>query len=199
MNFNERKYSNCHITKQTNCQEIFSYLIILLTFVSTFFLPSILYSAEAEENELVLAYLERFTRFIENNDHPEFDNSNQPFKLCVIGDNIFGEKIFEVFKQQKIKGRKVELQFVNNLEDINNANLLFITKTDKEKLAEIIKYANINGILTTSYTKGYARYGVHINLYMLEKKLKFEINNTSAKSAGFRISHLLLNYARIIE
>lgn len=158
-----------------------------------------LYCTEAEENDLVLAYLERFTRFIENEKHSDFENPNKPFTICVVGNNIFGEKIFEVYKQQKIKGRTVELQFVTKIEDINKPNLLFITKSAKGELKDIVNYANKNGILTTSYSNGFARSGVHINLYMQEKKLKFEINNISAKSAGFRISHLLLIYARIIE
>ena len=69
----------------------------------------------------------------------------------------------------------------------------------ENEIKKIIEYTNQRGILTTSYSPGFAGEGVHINIFKQNKRLRFEINLKSANSAGFSISHLLLSNAIIIE
>lgn len=174
-----------------------TFIIITLALVTL--IPSNALSQEYDENTLVIAFLERFTRFIENKTFPEFDDTKQDFKLYYIGTNTFGNKFDEIFKKQKIKNRRVKVVYVNHIEDIVDANMIFIANSHDKEVENIVKFANKRGILTTSYSKGFAKRGVHINLYMQDQKLKFEINHYSAKEAGFHISHLLLSKARIIK
>lgn len=163
------------------------------------FIPYPTISQESDENTLVIAYLERFTRFIENQSNTQFGDKNKDFNLYYYGNNTFGNRFEEIFATQKIKNRKVNILFVDKIEDLKDAHMVFIAKSAEKDLVQIIEYANSKGILTTSYSKGFAKRGVHINLYMQDLKLKFEINHNSAKKAGFHISHLLLSKARIIE
>ena len=173
------------------CLIVFVLIIILI--------PSNLSNNEVDENDLVIAYLERFTRFIVNEQHPEFDDKDNTFNICVFGDNIFGERIGEAYKLQKVKNRVVKVSFAQKTEDIKDANLIFISLTSKSKIKKIIEFANQRGILTTSYSSGFAAEGVHINIFKQNKRLRFEINLKSANSAGFSISHLLLSNAIIVE
>jgi len=41
--------------------------------------------------------------------------------------------------------------------------------------------------------------GVHINFYIEDEKLKFEINDKTINSAGFKVSYLLLQNTRLIN
>ncbi|MCO5251988.1 MAG: YfiR family protein [Candidatus Kapabacteria bacterium] len=175
-----------------------NYLIVIAYFL-LLFIPNLSKSQESDENSLVIAYLERFTRFIENHSFTQFDDKNKDFNLYYYGNNTFGKRFEEIFATQKIKNRKVNIRFVNKIEELQDANMIFISKSAEKDLDKIVEYANRNGILTTSYSTGFAKRGVHINLYMQDMKLKFEINHNSAKKAGFHISHLLLSKARIIE
>jgi len=40
---------------------------------------------------------------------------------------------------------------------------------------------------------------VHINFYLEDEKLKFEINEKSLASGGFKVSYLLMQNTRIIQ
>jgi hypothetical protein len=161
--------------------------------------PFIIKAQEVDENTMVVVYLERFTRFIENKMHPEFDNPELDFNLYIIGKNIYSNSFETIFKEQKIKNRKVNIRFVSRIEELEGANMVFISKSCDKDLEKIVAYTANKGILTTSYSTGFSGRGVNINLYMQDQKLKFEINQNSAKVAGFHISHLLLSKARIID
>lgn len=175
-----------------------NYLVIIAFFL-LLFIPNHAISQESDESTLVIAYLERFTRFIENQSNAQFDDKAKGFNLYYYGNNTFGNRFEEIFATQKIKNRKVNIRFVDKIEELKDAHMVFIAKSAERDLDKIVEYANKNGILTTSYSNGFAKRGVHINLYMQDLKLKFEINHISAKKGGFNISHLLLSKARIIE
>ncbi len=167
--------------------------------IAIFFLPAILIQNEVDENDLVIAYLERVTRFISNDKFPEFDNQSLPFNVCIYGKNTFGNDLEEAYKTQKIKNRTVKIYYVDNIEEIKNANLVYINTSSKSEVKSIVDYANQKGILTISYSKGFTEKGVHINLYNKDNRLRFEVNLKSAQAAGFSISHLLLSNAKIVE
>jgi len=180
----------------------FSYINLLkisIMYIIIFILPTNLINQEPDESAFIAAYLERFTRFIENKSHPSFDNSAQDFHFYIYGNSTITKKFESIFQSQKIKSRNVKIKFINKIDEISNANMLFITKSGEKDLDKIISAAANSGILTTSYSTGFAKKGVHINLFMQDQKLKFEINNNSARQAGFNISHLLLSKAIIIE
>lgn len=167
--------------------------------LAIFFMPAILLQNEVDENDLVIAYLERFTRFISNDKFPDFDNNDIPFNIYVYGKNPFGRNLDDAYKNQKIKNRIVQIQYVDNIEKIKNANLIYINVTSKREIEKLVEFANQMGILTISYSKGFAEKGIHINLYQKDNRLKFEINLKSAQAAGFSISHLLLSNSKIVE
>lgn len=171
----------------------------ICTSIVIFFIPALLLPNEVDENDLVIAYLERFTRFISNDKFPEFDNPSLPFNIYVYGKNTFGNDLVDAYKTQKIKNRAVKISYVDNIESIKNANLIYINISSISEITTIVDYANHKGILTISYSKGFAEKGVHINLYNKDNRLRFEVNLKSAQAAGFSISHLLLSNAKLVE
>lgn len=190
--------------QRLDLNRIISYLnrtsvLILLLFLFFLFFPTNLYQNDVDEKDLIIAYIERFTRFITNDVYPEFDNQNLPFNIYVYGENTFGNGLENAYNKQKIKNRTVKIFYVDKIENIKNANLIYINTSSKSELQKLIDFANQKGILTISYTKGNADKGVHINLYKKDNRLRFEINLKSSQSAGFIISHLLLSNAKIVE
>lgn len=176
-----------------------SILLFNLLVISIFFIPNNLYQVEVDENDLLIAYIERFTRFINNDKFPEFDNEKLPFNVYIFGKNRFGDKLEQAYKKQKIKNRSVQIFYTDNIESIKNANIIYLNSNTTEDIQKIIEHCNNHGILTISYEKGFGEKGIHINLFKKDNRLRFEINLKSAQNAGFKISHLLLSNAKIVE
>lgn len=154
-----------------------------------------MFSQSDDEDILIGAYIERFTRFIE---YP-VSNKNEDFKLYITGNSDLLSTFQQVFSTQKILGKNVKVYFSNNLNDLKNANLIYITGKESSNLGELIDLANSKSILLVSYAKGFAERGIHINIYKQNRMLRFEININSIKKAGFSVSHLLLSKAKVIE
>lgn len=181
-------------------QHLLKKFLILLSFSIVLYCSG--YSClaqESNENLLVSAYIERFTRFIENKKHSDFDNPDKEINFYIIGNGKFNKDFESIFATQKIKNKKVNIKIISKPEEIIAANLVFVNKTAEKYLDQIVEFAQKQGILTISYSTGFAGKGIHINLFMLDSKLKFEINNNSAREAGFNISHLLLTKSVIVE
>ena len=82
---------------------------------------------------------------------------------------------------------------------VDGCNLVYIGKTDDSTLARLIAALKSKPVLTVSDTRGFAQKGVHINMFVQQERIRFEINHKSAVASGLKISHLLLKLARIVE
>lgn len=156
---------------------------------------------QSKQNEYLLksVFMERFTRFVQWPETFIKKNKDQHFIIGVIGPNPFDDILQTVFSRQPIKGKPVEIRLLNNLSDIPECHMLFIGKTDPQSLSNIVNYSRNFPVLTVSDNNGYASRGVHINMYVENEQIRFEINNESASASNLKISYLLLKLARIVE
>ena len=169
------------------------FTVILLLFLSS--LPAI---AQYNENVIKAAYIERITRFVEwpaKNSHLIGDL----FVIGVYNEDDFYNTLIEVFKDKLIKEHKVKIISVNSPEQLNSCNLCYISQKAKPLISTFIVRANSSGVLLISGTDGFCKAGVHINFYIEDEKLKFEINEKSLISSGFKVSYLLMQNTRIIQ
>lgn len=167
--------------------------VILLLFLSC--LPAI---AQYNENVTKAAYIERITRFVE---WPAKDShlANDQFVIGVYYEDEFYNTLIEVFKDKSIKEHKVKIITVNSPEQLNGCNLCYISQKAKPSISDFLVRASTSGVLLISGTNGFCKAGVHINFYIEDEKLKFEINEKSLISAGFKVSYLLMQNTRIIR
>ncbi len=153
------------------------------------------------EDVLKAAYIERMTRFIEwgGTASKEMDNLVEPFVIGVYNDKYFADQLKEIYKTQKFKQKNVVIKRCSSFEDLEGIHLLYISASIDDKLEKLINKIETKPILTISQSAGFAKRGVHINLYLSEEHLRFEINEKAMKTAGFKVSHLLLGQAKIIN
>lgn len=162
------------------------------------FLP---FSVFAQQSEYTIkaVFLEHFTRFIEWPEPLETADTSQPFYVAVIGENPFGSILDQIYSEQKIKNRRVEILHFVTPDDITDCHILFISSTNKEILSEILERTRDKPILTVSDTEGFAENGVLINFYLSGNRIKFEINEKAVHESGLIVSYRLLSLARIVE
>jgi len=168
-------------------------------------------SAQSREYQIKAAFLYNFTKFV---DWPEekMPDSNEPIIIGVIGKDPFGDA-FEPIKDKPVKGKSVIVKRFKGLEEleksserhpqieaIRKCHLLFICRSEKQKLKETIDLVKDHSVLTVADSEGFLESGGIINFVMEEKKVCFEINVTAAKRAKLEIRSQLLKLAkRIVE
>ena len=117
----------------------------------------------------------------------------------MLGQNPFGDILENIYKNKKIKDKKVKIVYVKKLQQLPECQILFISKTDSEKLQKILDDLKGKPILTISDTEGFAQAGCFINYYLNENKLRFEINQKAMQNAGFTIDYRLLRVSKILN
>jgi len=167
--------------------------IFLITLIS---IPLFSLKAQVSYNDVKAVFMERFTRFI---DWPANQSTDDTFIIMVIDDKNFYNTLSNIHKQLKIKNRNVQIKHITNYQSIDTCQMLFIGSNMKDDLENILKISQEKNILTVSDTKGFAQKGTHINFYLKENQVRFEMNEESLKQADFTVSYLLLNVAKIVR
>jgi hypothetical protein len=178
---------------------------LLLCLLFSFFASSHFDRVNAEElsspeYSIKAAFLLNFGKFIE---WPPPPSGASPafLDICILGKNPFGDALNSI-SEQAIQSRKVKVSSVNSVKDIHmiqNCDILFISRSEKEKVPEILRITDGYPILTVADQNGLAKLGVIINLITIDDKVRFEINLRSAKKAGFKLSSQLLKLATEIS
>lgn len=163
-------------------------LFLFLLFVSSTY-------AQVSEYEYKAAFIERFTRFVEWPNEIESDT----FKIVVLGKNPFNSSLDDLFTGTRIKKQNVQLIYTDEIEDLTNVNLVFISSSEKRRLKEILIALSKNPILIISDSKGFCKMGVHINMYVDDNYVRYEINQKTIEKSGIKVSSLLFASAKIVN
>lgn len=151
--------------------------------------------AQVSEYEYKAAFIERFTRFIEWPGGIE----NDTFKIAIIGSNPFKTTLDDLFANLKIKNKNVEIIYTNNMEELTDVNLVYIAASEKKRVNEILAFTDKYSILTIGDSKGFCAKGVHINMYIVDNNIRYEINQGAIEKSNLKVSSLLLASAKIVK
>jgi YfiR/HmsC-like len=155
--------------------------------------------AQDFEYKVKAEFLERFTRFIDWPADDVLNNSDEPFCICVTGKDPFGGYLNEMASQVKIKGKPVEIHEINQLvTELPKCQILFIARSEKDHLGDILKLTQDKAILTVGDTTGFAEDGVLVNFYNSGNYIRFEVNIDRAEKSKLKFSSRLLKLARLI-
>lgn len=155
--------------------------------------------SQAHEYDVKAALLEKFALFVEWPDKSGMDDKSKPFIISVIGDNPFGSLLESTYKNRKIKGKNVKINYIEEIHEIDGTDILFISASEKTEILNIISYTNDKPILTIGDTKDYYDKGVILNLFKRKNKINFILNKEAAKNSKLYISYLLTNLSEVIN
>lgn len=162
-----------------------------------------------DEYAVKAAFLELVSNYIEWPGEQDMNSKTKSFVIAVIGENPFviskkvknttGDWLTTLYETQKIKDRKVEIRFISEIEDIQGCHILFVSRSMKKKLPEIVEAARQKPILTVADTEGFAKNGIYINLYIEDNKTKYEINRTGLKSSPLNVNYRLFEWGKQVN
>jgi len=146
------------------------------------------------EYEVEAAYLSNFAKFI---DWPARAASapNDPFYVCVLGQDPFGPLLESALKGESINGAPMAARRVAAPEDAANCRVLFMNASKDAQLGNILSALGTSAILTVSDMPGFTRGGGMIQFVIDGNRVRFEINLAAAKRAGLNLSSQLLKLA----
>ncbi len=130
-----------------------------------------------------------------------FSQADSPIVIGILGTDPFGTSIDRVVENKKLDGRNLivkRLRWSKDLKDLTECNILFISSSEKEHVADVINMVKWLPILTIGETPGFAARGGIINLTLEDNKVRFEVNIGAAKQANLNISSRLLALAKIV-
>ena len=83
--------------------------------------------------------------------------------------------------------------------EATGCNILFVSRSEPASVGEIVGALAGSPVLLVGEQDRFARKGGMINFIEVDKKVRFEINESDAKRAGLKISSQLLKLATLVD
>ena len=146
-------------------------------------------------------YIEKIATFVRWPKQSGLEKQSNPFVLGIIGDSDINSYFEEIYTTQnrKIKQKHVEIKYFTSPGSITDCHILFITKSMEKDLPRILSAIKDKPVLTIGNTTGYAKKGVHINLYTKGSKILYEINLIEVRKSLLHVSYHLLKWGKILK
>jgi len=166
--------------------------IIVLAIALATLISNAVYADTNREYRLKAAYLLNFARFVY---WPtgSFLSETDAFKICVYGESRFGENLNQLLSK-KVQGRSIKINYKDDLKNITECHILFISKPDKVSNYKVASEVPRN-VLTVSDIEGFSSEGGMIEFIRVDNKIKFEINVTQSTKSGIKFRSQLLEVA----
>ena len=151
------------------------------------------------EYQVKAAFLYNFARFVEWPPRA-FDSADAPVVIDVLGQDSFGPTLDRTVRDKTVRGRRLNIQRFHRLEEgLTRCHILFISRSEKDRLEEIWRFLGSSSVLTVGESDRFANAGGMVNFILQQHRVRFEINADAAVRAGLKVSSRLLKQARIVE
>ncbi len=151
-------------------------------------------SSSLSQAELKAALLYNFAAFSQ---WPAEQRSD-PFVIGVVGDaNLV--KALRPVEGQVLDGRRVEVRALDETDDPDSVQVLFLSGISERSLAAILARTIDAPVLTVGVHERFTALGGIIRLFEEHGHLRFEVDAARAGAAHIRISSRVLNLARIVR
>jgi len=101
-------------------------------------------------------------------------------------------------ENKTVKDKQPDIVQITATGQIASCDLCYFSGIVPDDVGSIMSQANKNGVLVMSGAEDLGANGTHINFFLEDNKLKFEINKSSLDSGRFKVSSMLLKISKII-
>jgi hypothetical protein len=147
-------------------------------------------SAPASEYQVKAAFLFNFAKFVAWPAHA-FPDANSPYVIGVLGRDPFGSYLDDTVRGEHINNRPLVIRRYHNQTEINNCHVLFISRSESDRLDQIVAALKNRTLLIVTDTDG-GNGGVIIRFVTEGNRIRFKIDAEAAKAANLTISSKLL-------
>jgi hypothetical protein len=152
----------------------------------------------ATEYEVKAVFVFNFSRFVEWSPQA-FSAPNAPFVIGVLGNDPFGAHLDEAMRGEQLDQHPLVVRRFRTVEEIGDCQILFIDRSENERLGQIIAALDHRSTLTVSELDRSSERGVMIQFTTENNRIRLRINVEAARAAGLTISSKLLRSAEIVS
>lgn len=138
-------------------------------------------------------FIYNFSKYIE---WPSTSNSDD-FVISVVGNDLAYREMLDIVEKKKtIKNRPLVVKKCRNMEEVENSDVVFVTKYERLSPEEI-QAKQQKGMLIITEHENMAASASHINFILTEdSKIGFELNSALAEASGLKVSNSLAGLAK---
>ena len=154
------------------------------------------------EYQLKAAFLVRFTKYV-TWPKASFPKKKTPVEVWLVGADPFGKDLDAAFEDKDLDGRPYRITRIPTLEGArkrkDTPHVLYVGRLTEKQRTGLLALVADEPVLVVGEVKDLAIRGAHINFFVEEERVRFEINPEAAKARGLKIGSQLLRLARIVE
>lgn len=187
------------LSRWWSCAAVAVRLLFLSTLLVTLCIsPSL--AGEVKEAELSAAYIYQISRFTKW-PPSAFRHDRAPLIICVYGKEAWlMPELTRATENKRVSGHRIVVERRVRGEPLETCHIAAIGESERPFLAPLLRGLMQRPLLTVSEIPGFAAAGGMVGFTWQGRRLRFEINLESARSAELNISSRLLRLAtRVIR
>jgi hypothetical protein len=127
-----------------------------------------------------------------------FETTNSPLVIGVLGDNPFGDALSIAVQGETAHHRRIVVRQFARLEQVRDAQLVYVSESERVRLGSILAPLSRRGILTVSSIERFADRGGMIQLTSAPGgKVALRVNTGAVKTADLALDARLLRMAEV--
>ncbi len=154
---------------------------------------SVAASAQPTENDIKAAFLPRFARYVIWPPAARPAGAD-PFVLCVIGSNPFGDELDSAARGQSVDGRRIVVRHLDSPSSAADCHIAFLGGSRTLTVGQMLATLRGKPILTVTDAHISDARGI-IHFSVVDGRVRFFIDDADADSRGLAISSRLLALA----
>ena len=171
------------------------HLALLLAVLGLGILRGVAQTGTQHEYDLKAGVLYRIIEYVE---WPKEAMANNPgaLQIGLIGQIPFAGAL-ELLNGKSIQGRELIVKQLPDLQAATTCQVIFISASEKTRIAEIVAQMKDRPVLTVSEVDGFAEQGGMVNLLAVKNHIEMEINREVTGRAKLSVSSQLLKLAKV--
>lgn len=151
--------------------------------------------ALSEEYQMKATYLGKIPSFVE---WPSDAASTRKaaFQMCTVGDYPFGTKLAQEVGGVTVGGRKIELRWVHNEQELDSCEMVFFSRSETKHYGKMLDGLKGRSVLTIGESDGFLEAGGMMELSFANHRLQMEVNLVAARNANLKMDARLLALAK---
>lgn len=125
--------------------------------------------------------------------------AGRPLVVAVIEPSPFDDYLVKQLENSVVKGRPLKLRYLRGLSQLGQCDVVFVPEASEENLTTILAGLKGKPIISIGDTPGFASRGVVVNLTLVDRLTRLEVNVTALKGSGVTLSPQVLKNATIVK
>lgn len=156
------------------------------------------------EYKVKAAFLFNFTMLVRWPDDA-FEDDSSPITIGLLGEGRIGGFLSDSIKDKAVGGRKVRIRQLDQFDaeehgrSLRECHIVFVSSSERRNTGAITQLLRGQPVLTVGETEAFAESGGMIEFYLDAERVRFRVNNASARESGLKISSRLLGLAEVVR